>query len=206
MVLLLELGPLVGIDIAILPLHVKDLLLWTNEFLRLTVARETPFHLQAVLLVNGRHVVDLPVTGRAADALCYMNAVVKVDVFRQVVDPQPLQRLVIAKARPDRLEIRTVTPQLTVAVHARLRRRHPGGLGGLDRLVTVSTVDSVVTRVMFMAELYRLLSLQILIREVRRTGDLRIRKKSKSAQDDDHPDADAGNIIRASLKELCHLH
>src|SRR5207249_1795876 len=115
---------LVLVGVRILPLHVVDLRLWTYELLRRTMARYAPFHLERVLLEYGRHVVDLSVTGRTANALCNVNTVVKIGEFRQVVDAFPFDRLVVAKARPHWLEIRAVVPYLAVAIHARLRRRH----------------------------------------------------------------------------------
>ena len=113
-----------GRQIAALPLHIKDFGFGPDEFFRLTVARETPFHLERVFLVDRRHIVDLSVARRTADALCYVDAVIEIREFGKVVDAFPLDRLVIAIAGADGFEIRAVGPYLTVAIHARLRRRH----------------------------------------------------------------------------------
>lgn len=193
------------INIAILPIHVKNLVFWSNESLRRPVARYAPFHLQRFFLEDGRHVIDLAVTGRAPDALRHMDTVVKISVFGQLVHTFPLDRLIIAEAGPDRLKIRAVRPYLAMAVHTRLSRRHSCGGGCLDCLVAISTIDTVVAYVMFVAELDRLLYLVIASGKVRRAGDLGVRKKSGSAQyhGDDH--ADLGNIVRTFVEDLCHV-
>ena len=141
------------------------------------MAGDAPFHLQRVVLINGRHLIDASVTRRTANALCHMDAVVKIDKLRQVVDPFPLDRFVFAKAGPDRLEIRAVRSKLTMTVHAGLRRRHTGGSRRLDRCMAIATVDAVVADMVLMAELDRLLFFQILACQIGRTCDLRVNIK-----------------------------
>ena len=80
---------------------------------------QTPLHLQRGSLVKDRHVVDLSVTGRAADAFLYVNAVIEVRVVGQVVYADPLEWFAGAEARPHGLEIWTIGPDLFVAIHAR---------------------------------------------------------------------------------------
>jgi hypothetical protein len=55
---------------------------------------------------------------RTANALIYMNAMVEIRIVGEIVDPNPLNRLAGAKAGPDRFEIRTIGPDLLMAVHA----------------------------------------------------------------------------------------
>ena len=43
------------------------------------MARETPFHLERIFLIDGRHVVDLSVTGRTSDSLCDVDTVIEID-------------------------------------------------------------------------------------------------------------------------------
>src|SRR6478672_3511810 len=90
-----------GIYIAVAPLHVEYLFLRPDKFFRLAMAGQAPLHLKRVFLVNGRHGVDLSVTCRAANAFRDVNTVVEVDVLRQVVDPLPLDRLILSETRPD---------------------------------------------------------------------------------------------------------
>ncbi len=101
---------------------------------------------------------------RTPYALRNVDAVVKIRIFRQVVNAFPFDRLVIAKAGPDRFKVRAVGPDLTVAVHTGLCRRHPCRRGRLYRLVAISAIDTVVTDVMLVAELNRLLLFDVTAR------------------------------------------
>ncbi len=168
-----------GIDVGVLPLHIEYLGLRPDKLLRVAVARDAPFHLQRVFLINGGHVVDLAVTRRAPDALCDVNAVIEIREFGQVVNAFPLDRFVVAEAGPHRLKIRAVGPDLAVAVHAGLRRRHPGRCGRLHCLMAITAIDPVVADVMLMAELHRLLLLQKSVGEIRRACDLRVNVESR---------------------------
>ena len=70
----------------------------------------------------------------------------------------PFERLARPETRAHGFEIRTVGPDLFVAVHARRGRRYTCGRGCFDRGVTVAAIDAVVTDVMFMTELNGLLT------------------------------------------------
>src|SRR5258708_35469952 len=144
-------------------------------------------------------------TGRAPDALCNMNAVVKICVFRQVVNTLPFHRLVIAEAGSDRFEIRAVGPYLAVTVHAGLRWRHARSRCRFDRLVAIPAVDAVVADMMLMAELDWLLPFQITSRQVGRPRDLRISKECETRQNG-HPDHSyPGDIICTFIKKFRHF-
>src|SRR5207237_5661317 len=101
---------------------------------------------------------DLPVTGRAADAFVYVNAVVEVHEVRQIVHARPLNRSPGAEAVAHRLEVRAVRKDLRMAIHARFGRRDPCERRILDRRMAVPAVDAVAGDVAFMAELNRLLA------------------------------------------------
>ena len=76
------------------------------------------------------------------------------------MNANPLDRFAGAETRAHRLEIRTVGPDLLVAVHARRGRRYARGGRCFDGSVTVAAIDAVVTDVMFMTELDGLLSFE----------------------------------------------
>lgn len=149
------------IDIARAKVHIEDLGLRPNEFLRLLMTRDAPFHLKGVLLVNSRHLIDRAVTGRTAHTFRHMNAVVEVGEFRQVVNTLPLNGLVLSETRTDRLKIRLIRKELAMAVHTRLCRGHTGRRGRFDRLMTVTAIDAVIAYVVLVAELHRLLPFNI---------------------------------------------
>lgn len=85
------------------PLHCEHFLLRPDELLGIAMTLETPLHIQGCDLVSQRHEVDSPVTGRAADALVHMNAVIEINEVRKIVHFRPLDRLARPPALADRL-------------------------------------------------------------------------------------------------------
>lgn len=179
LVLVFQLQPFLGINVGIFPLHIEYLGLRPDKLRRVAVARYAPFHLQRVFLIDGGHFVDLAVTRRTPDALCNVNAVIEINEFGKVMHSFPLDRFVLAEAGTYRFKIRAVGPDLAVAVHAGLRRRHPGRCGGLHCRVAITAIDPVVADVMLVTELHRLLPLQKLVGEIRRACDLRVNVESR---------------------------
>lgn len=205
LVLGLQVQPLLRVQVAVLPLHVENFRFRPDEFFRLAVTRQAPFHLQRVLLKNGRHVVHLAVARRTPDTFSDVDAVVEINELRKIVNALPLDGLVIAEAGADGFKVRAVAPDLAVAVHAGLRRRHAGGRSGLDRRVAVATINTVVARVVFMAELHRLLFFHIPAGQVRRSRDLGVRVKRRTRQNNRQEQTYPGNVVCAFMKELCHF-
>ncbi len=142
-----------------MPFHVKDFLFRSHKIFRPPMTLQTPFHLQRRSLRHDRHLIDPAVAGRASDALVHMNRMIEVSEVRQVVNANPFQRLAGFETGAHRLEIRTVSPNLFVAVHADRSRRHPRRRGRLDRGVAVTAVDAVIADVMLVTELDWLLAL-----------------------------------------------
>ena len=58
-------------------------------------------------------------TRRTADALFHVNAVIEISVIRQVVNPDPLDRLTGSETRAHGFEVWTLGPDLFVTVHTR---------------------------------------------------------------------------------------
>lgn len=201
----LQLIPLGLVGILRAVRHIEDLRLRPNELLRLAVTLYAPLHLQRILFVNGRHLIDRSVTGRAADALCDVNAVVEIDVLRKVVNAVPFDRLVVTEARSNRLKIWSIGPKLAVTVHTRLGRGHAGRCRRLDRLVTITAIDAVIAHVVLVRELHWLLDLEILPGQVGRSRKLRPGVKTDAGQQNNRHQADLCNVIGALSKDLCHL-
>src|SRR5688572_9397068 len=78
--------------------HRKDLAPRAHEALRVAVTVEAPLHLQRVLLQHQRHLIDPAMARFATHPLLHVDAVVEVNEIRQVVNPNPAQRLVVAEA------------------------------------------------------------------------------------------------------------
>src|SRR5438034_3905339 len=106
------------------------------------MALDAPLHLQRGVIEHQRHAINRAVTGIAADALIYMNAVVEINKVGQIVHPIPDQRLARPEALAHRLEQGRARPDMRVAVHARLSRRNSGKARSLDRSVKVKAINA----------------------------------------------------------------
>src|SRR5438105_3998856 len=139
------------------PVELEDVLARPHEALGRLVTAEAPLHVERVRAPEERHLVDAPVTRDAADALVHVDRVVEVREARQVVDAVPADRPAAAVAFAHGLEHRRLRPDLLVAVHADLRRRHAGEGRRLDRRVAVAAIDAEPADVVLVAEGHRLL-------------------------------------------------
>ena len=101
--------------------------------------------------------VDAAVAGFTADALGDVDAVIEIHEVRQIVDADPVERLVVAEAGPHRLEVRAGVPDLRVAVDAGLGRRNARRRRHLNRRVAIAALDANAADMMLVAELHRLL-------------------------------------------------
>lgn len=90
----------------------------------------------------------------AAHTLVDVNAVIEIDEARQVVHPRPLQRFSGPETFAHRLQNRALGPDLGVATHADFGGRNTGERRLFHRGVAISTVDAVVTDMMFVTERY----------------------------------------------------
>src|SRR5438045_566080 len=86
-----ELGTLSALIARRLPGHVEDLVARPNEFVRVAMTIETPFHVKSGRAPGDRHLIDAPVARRATDSFRDVNAVIEPDVIGQVIDTVPLQ-------------------------------------------------------------------------------------------------------------------
>src|SRR5215471_7991317 len=78
------------ITVRFVVVHIDDFFPGSQEFFRLAMAVQAPFHLQRVLLIHERHLVHGTMTTGAPYTFIYMNAVVEVDEVREIVDARPL--------------------------------------------------------------------------------------------------------------------
>ena len=115
-----------------LPGHVENLVPGPDEFLRIAVTVETPFHVKGVRSPGDRHLIDPPVASGATDSFRHMHAVIEIDVVRQIVNPVPLERRVRGEAFPHRCEQRHVAKDLGMTMHAGLAGGHAGETRLLD--------------------------------------------------------------------------
>ncbi len=94
---------------------------------RIAVAVQAPLHLQGVLRIHQRHLVDASMTTGAADALIHVNVAIEVNEVRKVVDTNPLDGGSRRPAHALALKIIGVGPDLRVTVDT--------GLGGWNSCI-----------------------------------------------------------------------
>jgi hypothetical protein len=66
----------------ILIVNVEDFRLWPDKLGGIAMAVHAPVHIKRVHAVHERHLIHLPVTGRAAHAFVDVNAVVEINEVR----------------------------------------------------------------------------------------------------------------------------
>src|SRR5882762_195361 len=166
---------------------------------------ETPFHLQRIRLRHHGHLIDPPMAGRTTDAFVNVNRVIEVGKVRQVVNPDPFQRLTRLQTRAYGLQIRTVRPNLFVAVHADGRRRNAGRCRSLNRRVAIAAIDTVIANVMLMTKLDWLLALDPLAGVPSRPGDLCRDPEAREQNEDGAINRGPRQIVRAMTENLWHV-
>jgi len=184
--------------------HIEYLLARTQILFRSAMAIQAPFHLQRLLLVHQRHLVDWAVAGVASHSFIDVNAVVEINEVRKLVHPRPLQRLSGAVAGADWLEQLGVGPDLRVAVHAGLGRRNASEARSFDCGVAVAAVDAESGNVMLVAEGYGLWLAHSGVGNVGRT--LHFQRRPAEHSNDEHRAKDGGarQSVRAAMKDLRH--
>jgi hypothetical protein len=133
--------------------HGEDLIAGPDIFLGIAVTFKTPAHFKRILLVGKRHLVDAAMAGFAAHALLHMDAVIEVDKIGKIVNSHPGDRLIGPIAGANHFQLRTVGPDLRVAIHTSLGRRDVGKPGIFDGGVTVAAIDTHGANMVRMAEL-----------------------------------------------------
>jgi hypothetical protein len=186
------------------PRHGEHLFLGPDELLRVAMTLEAPFHIQRRDLISQRHQIDSSVTSRTPDAFVHVNAVIEIDEIGKVVNSRPLDRLARAPALSDRFQIRAVRPDLRMAVHAGPGRRNPGKRELLHRRVTIAAIYSVIANVVLMTELNGLLARNVRLSVIRGAVEFQQQPDDYGDEEDRAEDADFGDEIGASMKDLAH--
>jgi hypothetical protein len=125
-------------------------------------------------------------TGGAANAFVDVNAVIEISEIAESVNFDPLDGFIGAVTFAHGLEISNVVKQNGVAIHAGLSRRDPGNRGGFNAGMTIAAVDAVVSRVMFVAELYGLITNDVLSGEIRSAGYSKDSGEAQTASQNDN--------------------
>lgn len=187
------------------PIHVVNLVERPQNLLRIAVAIDAPFHQQRIGLENQRHLIDGTVAGRASHALVHVDAVIEVREIGKPVHFYPADRSVGSIALANRFEVPCVVKENRVAIHAGFCRRNSSRLGSFHGRVAVAAVDAIVPHVMFVAELYRLLTGNVLPRLIRRPRQSQNSQQRDSCQEDGGEQTETRDEIRTAVKNLGHV-
>ena len=104
------------------PIEIRDLIEWAEMIFRSPVALQAPSHAVRFGVVDDLHMVDMTVTGHAANPPVHMDGVVEINVVRGLVNADPRNRVAGLPRLPNGGELWTEGFDLSVAVHT--------GLGG----------------------------------------------------------------------------
>ena len=103
------------------------------------------------------------------DPFIDVNAVIEINEVGKPLNLHPLDRLICPVTLADRLEVRSVRKQHGMAIHAGFCGRNACKGGSLNRGMTIAAVQSVIANVVLVAELYGLLTHNVLVRRIGRT-------------------------------------
>ncbi len=134
------------------PARIKNLLRRPQMLLRIAVAINAPAHLQIHHPHLQRHLPDIPVTSRAANTICDMHRVIKINIIRQIMYTRPCDWHTTGPTLPHRIQQRRMNPHLRVTIHARLHRRNSCNRRDFRAGVAVTAIDAQALDVMFVAE------------------------------------------------------
>src|SRR5882672_6366780 len=143
-------------------------------------------------------------TSRTADAFIDMNRVIEIGEVRQIMHAYPFQRLAVFEAIAHRLEIRTVGPNLFVAIHTDRSRRHSGRGRCLHTRMAITAIDAVITDVVLMTELNWLLALDVSARIPASARDVRCYPEGSEKDKNGAVYRRALEIVCAVTKNLWH--
>jgi hypothetical protein len=182
----------------------ENLIFGANIFLGLAVAIEAPAHLHLCSRPGDGHLPDGTMACGASNPFCDVNAVIEIDEFWESVNPRPLDRGVVPKASPDRLEHRTRLPYLRMAGHTGFSRWQSSKGRLLDRGVAIAAVNAKFVGVMAVAERNWLFAWNVLLCVIGRTVD-QPRHETRGDDDDERSiNAEARNEVRTVMKDLSH--
>jgi hypothetical protein len=187
------------------PIHIENLISRTQILFGIAVAFQTPLHIQGRSLKHQGHLVDRTVARGAANAFIDVNAVIEINVVREAMHTHPLNGLIGAITLAHRLQVTDVIEKYGMAIHAGFRGRDTSEGRVLDAGVTVTTIDSVVSDVMLVAELDGLIASHPLVGDVGRSGNDQHRRESKTGEDRGSKQTKPRNKICTAMKDLGHV-
>ena len=118
---------------------------------------------------------------------------------------RPFNWFACPPALAHRFKVRTIGPNLRMAIHAGGRRRNARRAGYFNRRMAIATINAIVARVVLMTELHRLLAIHPLPRDICRAADRAERERSTNGEKNHCEDAQLSNSVTALMENLRHL-
>jgi hypothetical protein len=122
------------------------------------VAIDAPIHVQRLGSPDQCHLIYLAMASRATDTLCDVNAVIKVDEIRQLMDTNPAQRLVLLKTDEHWAKNFLILKNLRMTRHTRRCRRNASEGREFNRRMAKATIQSNITYMVLVTKGWQLLN------------------------------------------------
>src|SRR5690242_15296667 len=133
-----------------------------------------------------------------------MNAMVEINIVRQIMDPVPLQRSIADKTCANRRERGRVVPNLRVTRHAGIGAGHTRKGRLLNGRMAITAINSVIAHVMFVTEGNRLIEGNVHVSGVRRPENFRSQETASRQKQQYCNNGHASMGVRACAKYLRH--
>ena len=160
----------IGFDEIILvlrgPRHICDLMARSQIWIWIAMAIQAPSHTQRLDLFHDLHLVDPSMTGHTTYSRCKVHAVIKKCVVGQHMHIDPANRVSVFSAILHELQVLTPRSDRPMTIQAGGGRRNGCVRRYLDRVVTVSAIQSKIACVELVTEWYRLFWTITYVREI----------------------------------------
>lgn len=186
-------------------MHVEHAFPGTDVLFWITMAIQAPFHIQGVFNPDEGHLVDRTVTAGASDPFGDMDIVPEIDKIGQVVNPVPLEGLLVSPRSSNGLEIRCLGPDERMTCHTGLDGGNTRKGRLLDRGMTISAVDPDGLDVMLVAEGHWLVNRNTNFTDIVDTIDVQKYAEQQPRHADDGNDGEPCKPIATAMKNLRHL-
>jgi len=119
---------------------------------------QAPLHVQGIFSPHQGHLVHLPVTFDAANSFVDVDAVIEINVIRQIVNSGPLKWLIGSHAVPHWGEHGTLSEQLRMTIHAYFGWRDSREGRVFYARVAVATIEADIPDMMLVTEWHGLVT------------------------------------------------
>ena len=138
------------------PIHIGEFFPWPQVLIRILVTVQTPRHTEWLLLCHHRHLGYVAMTTCAAHPGIEVHGVIEIGVVRQLVNTFPFYWPRCSPTLPYRQKFLAIWQDQVMAIHTGSCWRYVGMWRNFNIVVAITAVQPEITRVLFVAERYRL--------------------------------------------------